>query len=108
MEFKKRLLKGALVSKGYNMEDVAKWLDVNVSTIYRKMERNGDFSRREINIISSKLKLKDFERDAIFLIYNLRKCKKRWFINPMNCFWYVGFLMLIHMILWKTKRHKRR
>lgn len=66
MEFEKRLLKGALVSKGYNMEDVAKWLDVNVSTIYRKMERNGDFSRREINIISSKLKLKDFERDAIF------------------------------------------
>ena len=66
MEFKKRLLKGALVSKGYNMEDVAKWLDVNVSTIYRKMERNGDFSRREINIISSKLKLKDFERAAIF------------------------------------------
>lgn len=66
MEFEKRLLKGALVSKGYNMKDLAKWLDVSVSTIYRKIERNGDFSRREINIISSTLKLNDYERDDIF------------------------------------------
>lgn len=66
MEFEKWRLKGAVVSKGYSMEDVAEWLGLSVSTIYRKMDRNGDFSRKEINIISSKLKLKDSERDAIF------------------------------------------
>ena len=48
MEFKKELLKGTVVARGYSMQDVAEWLDINLSTLYRKISRNGDFSRAEI------------------------------------------------------------
>ena len=36
MEFKKELLKGTVVARGYSMQDVAEWLDINLSTLYRK------------------------------------------------------------------------
>ena len=52
MEFKKELLKGTVVARGYSMQDVAEWLDINLYTLYRKISRNGDFSRAEIKILT--------------------------------------------------------
>ena len=31
MEFKKELLKGTVVARGYSMQDVAEWLDINLT-----------------------------------------------------------------------------
>lgn len=76
MEFKKELLKGTVVARGYSMQDVAEWLDINLSTLYRKISRNGDFSRAEIKILTKRLNLDEQERDSIFLESNLRKRKK--------------------------------
>lgn len=66
MEFKKDLFKGTVVAKGYSMGDVADWLAINASTLYRKIARNGDFSRTEIKILTNKLNLNEHERDSIF------------------------------------------
>lgn len=66
MEFKKELLKGTVVARGYSMQDVAEWLDINLSTLYRKISRNGDFSRAEIKILTKRLNLDEQERDSIF------------------------------------------
>lgn len=66
MEFKKELLKGTVVARGYSMQDVAEWLDINLSTLYRKISRNGDFSRTEIKILTKRLNLDEQERDSIF------------------------------------------
>lgn len=66
MEFKKELLKGTVVARGYYMQDVAEWLDINLSTLYRKISRNGDFSRAEIKILTKRLNLDEQERDSIF------------------------------------------
>ena len=60
MEFKKELLKGTVVARGYSMQDVAEWLDINLSTLY------GDFSRAEIKILTKRLNLDEQERDSIF------------------------------------------
>ena len=49
MEFKKELLKGTVVARGY-----------------RKISRNGDFSRAEIKILTKRLNLDEQERDSIF------------------------------------------
>lgn len=76
MEFKKELLKGTVVARGYSMQDVAEWLDINLSTLYRKISRNGDFSRAEIKILTKRLNLDEQERDSIFLESNLRKRKE--------------------------------
>ena len=60
------LLKGTVVARGYSMQDVAEWLDINLSTLYRKISRNGDFSRAEIKILTKRLNLDEQERDSIF------------------------------------------
>lgn len=68
MEFKKELLKGTVVARGYSMQDVAEWLDINLSTLYRKISRNGDFSRAEIKILTKRLNL---ERTRFNFFWNL-------------------------------------
>ena len=51
-----------LVTCGHHPE----WLDINLSTLYRKISRNGDFSRAEIKILTKRLNLDEQERDSIF------------------------------------------
>ena len=77
MEFKKELLKGTVVARGYSMQDVAEWLDINLSTLYRKISRNGDFSRAEIKILTKRLNLDEQERDSIFFGISLTKTQER-------------------------------
>ncbi len=66
MDFDKNKFKGFIILKGYGLTDIAKWLDINPTTLYRKMARNGDFSRKEINLISEKLSLTQNEINDIF------------------------------------------
>ncbi len=66
MEFNGHVFKGAVISKGFSLQDIADCLGINCSTLYRKIARNGDFSRAEIRKIADKLSLNEAERDAIF------------------------------------------
>ncbi len=46
--FDKRKLQAVMLLKGKKVEDISKVLGVNESTIYRKLNNDGDFSRSEI------------------------------------------------------------
>lgn len=47
--FDKNRFKAQLALAGMNMKQVAAELGINESTMYRKFNANGDFSRSEIN-----------------------------------------------------------
>ena len=66
MVFDKNKFKGIVILKGYNLASVATWLGINLTTLYRKIARNGDFSRKEITLISEKLALTQDEINEIF------------------------------------------
>ena len=55
--FNERKFKSALILNGVTVDDLAETLGVNKSTVYRKIERNGDFSRDEISKIMRILNL---------------------------------------------------
>ena len=66
MAFDKNKFKGIVILKGYNLASVATWLGINPTTLYRKIARNGAFSRKEITLISEKLALTQDEINEIF------------------------------------------
>lgn len=47
--FDKRKFQAQLILAGKTMEDVANILGINVATLYRKINNNGSFTRREIS-----------------------------------------------------------
>lgn len=49
--FDVRKFKAQVVLKDKRMKDVAKALNIKESTLYRKIKRDGDFTRSEINIL---------------------------------------------------------
>lgn len=49
----------AIKKAGYSIEEIAKLLNIDVSTLYRKMHGESDFYRREIDVIVSTLNLKN-------------------------------------------------
>lgn len=49
--FDERKFKAQLVLKGMSMKQLAKALNINESTLYRKIQQNGAFTREEINRI---------------------------------------------------------
>lgn len=51
MHFDKKKFKAELALRGMSMKDLAKLLKINESTIYRKFNADGDFSREEISKI---------------------------------------------------------
>lgn len=55
--FDKLKFKAAVVGKGKTMAEVAKYLNINESTLYRKVNGETEFSRQEIQSICSFLKL---------------------------------------------------
>ena len=57
--FNKNKFKAQLVLKGYTMKDVAEALGINVATIYRKVNADGDFSRKEINTLIDILEIQN-------------------------------------------------
>lgn len=63
--FNKRKFKAVLVEKGLTLSDVAKHLKINESTLYRKVNENTEFTRKEIQEICDLLKL-DSPTDIFF------------------------------------------
>ncbi len=64
--FKQNLLKAKIVERGTTIQKVADAIGVSEPTFYRKLARNGDFSREEINKAVIFLDLSREERDNIF------------------------------------------
>lgn len=62
--FNEQELRVAMVREQKTMKDIADMLEISQTTLYRKIKRDGDFSRKEIQRISEFLKLK--EPDKIF------------------------------------------
>ena len=61
------MLRGKMVEKNTSMEDLAEKLCVDKSTLYRRLNREGEtFTVKEANIIVEELKLTKEEATAIF------------------------------------------
>lgn len=60
--FNKAALKASMVLMEISVKELCKELGITESTFYRKMERDGDFSRKEINKMIKILKIGDPER----------------------------------------------
>lgn len=52
--------------KGFTLGDVAAWLGINQTTLYRKMYGRSDFTRNEIFIICTNLNLTNEDTFSIF------------------------------------------
>ena len=57
--FNKLEFKAQIARKGMLQKDVAKALGIDVSTLYRKVEKDGDFSREEMATLIELLDIKD-------------------------------------------------
>lgn len=55
--FNRNRLMAQMALNGMNAKDVAKALGIDVSTFHRKVARDGDFSRSEINAMIDVLKI---------------------------------------------------
>lgn len=55
--------------QGITMADIAATLGINIVTLYRKLNRCGDFSRAEIQILLAYLKIENAEE--IFFAHKL-------------------------------------
>lgn len=69
--FNQNLLKAKIIENGMSILNVCDILGICEATFYRKMARNGDFSRTEIEKISDVLKLSVSERNDIFFTSKL-------------------------------------
>lgn len=57
--FDEKRFKAAMALAGINMKELAQALGIDVSTLYRKIKANGDFSRSEINTIIDILRIEN-------------------------------------------------
>lgn len=57
--FDRRRLQAQMVLKGINAKELSKAIGINESTLYRKMNNDGDFSRQEINKIIEVLEIEN-------------------------------------------------
>ena len=64
--FNEQELRVAMVREQKTMKDIADMLEISQTTLYRKIKRDVDFSRKEIQRISEFLKLN--EPDNFFCI----------------------------------------
>ncbi len=64
--FNPNLLKAKIIEKGKTTLQMCSEMGICEATFYRKMARDGDFSRFEIKKISDALHLSGDERNAIF------------------------------------------
>lgn len=69
--FQKNLLKAAMVARGYTVKSLALALGMNQATFYRKMQRDGDFTREEMNTMITCLGLDTSEYKDIFFAEEL-------------------------------------
>ena len=64
--FNQNLLKAKLLEKNISVLELCNKMGICEATFYRKLARNGDFSRFEIKTITAILCLSKSERDNIF------------------------------------------
>lgn len=64
--FKQNMLKAKIIEKGMSVVQLCNKIGICETTFYRKLSRDGDFTRFEILNISSILRLSAKERDSIF------------------------------------------
>lgn len=64
--FNQNLLRAKMIEKGVTALSICNEIGICEATFYRKVSRDGDFSRFEIGRISELLKLTKQERDNIF------------------------------------------
>ena len=64
--FDQNLLKAKLLEKGVTTIELCNNLGICEATFYRKLARNGDFSRFEIKKITETLGISEDERNRIF------------------------------------------
>lgn len=57
--FNKNKLRACIIASGKTVKDVANVLGINASTYYRKLAKNGAFSRSEIEILTNFLKIEN-------------------------------------------------
>ena len=57
--FNKLEFNAQIARKGLRKMDVAKALNIDISTLYRKIENDGDFDRDQINTLIDLLDIKD-------------------------------------------------
>ncbi|MCI8332646.1 MAG: helix-turn-helix transcriptional regulator [Clostridiales bacterium] len=69
--FNDKLFKAKAIEKGISMEQIAKYLGINVATLYRKINGSSDFSRSEIQQIWVLLALSASEINNIFFANKL-------------------------------------
>lgn len=69
--FNQNLLKAKIVEMNIPIIKICNQLGICEATFYRKMARNGDFSRFEIEKLSDVLNLSRDERDNIFFASQL-------------------------------------
>lgn len=69
--FDEQKFRAAAILSGLSMDQIANQLGINSTTLYRKLKRNGDFSRSEIQILRSLFIVKN--TDSIFFADNLTK-----------------------------------
>lgn len=64
--FNQKLFRIVLLKKDISLKDIAEVLNINIVTLYRKMNGYSDFYRDEIQTICEFLDLKLEERENIF------------------------------------------
>ena len=64
--FSKRHFEMFLLRENKSKEDVASHIDINIATLYRKMNGDSDFYGNEIQKISIYLNLSNEEKDLVF------------------------------------------
>lgn len=57
--FDKKRLQAQMVLTGMNVKEVSAALGINETTFYRKLNNDGDFSRKEISQLVEILKIED-------------------------------------------------
>lgn len=75
--FNEKLFRIALLKRGVSQKQIAKLLDINVVTLYRKMKGDSDFYRDEIQKICDFLKLGLKEKEDIFFDQNITETQKQ-------------------------------
>lgn len=57
--FNQNKLKAQMALKNISARELAKRMDINESTLYRKIQNDGNFTRSEINLMISILEIED-------------------------------------------------
>ena len=69
--FNERLFRAKVVYNGYTLSEVAKMIEINESTLHRKIKDGGSFTRDEISKLVQALNLTTDELTEIFFSENL-------------------------------------